>query len=143
MQPCIGREGTVGWQHGEPEVLRLPTAEDVAKALLRGLDASWKEPASAPHVVPPDHEPEIRRAVGAKSETALVNGSRLVLVTRRDRRLHRGPRLFFYPARLVPREGHAIMVEREIVSTDTQPGAVVDCLREALRKGEPRADLIM
>jgi hypothetical protein len=111
------------------------------QALLMGLGAWYKVRASAPIEAPTDHEPELRSAVGVSSETDFINGTRLVVVTGCDRGLRRKRRLFFYPGRLVPREGHAIMWEREIVRNDLTPRRIVECLREALRRGEPSADL--
>jgi hypothetical protein len=137
-QTGIGRHGTEGWLHGEPEVLRSPRRDEVGEAVLRSLAASFKEKTNAPHRVPPDWEPELRRQVGARSETAFVNGTRLVIVATRRRRMFGRKELVFMPTRLVPREGHSVKVEEQIESGDRSPERIVRCLEEALLKGEPR-----
>jgi hypothetical protein len=106
--------------------------------VLRRLDASFKEPANAPHHVPHDWEPELCRQVGASSSTAFVNGTRLVLVAARRRGWLRRRHLYFVPTRLVPREGHSVIDGGLSESQDQTPEGIVQRLEAALMNSEPR-----
>jgi hypothetical protein len=121
-------------------ILRDPSDEELGKAVLEALTASTKDRADAPYrpVGEPRGREQWRRA-GASSQTAYIDGSRVVMVHRRNRRLLRPPRIYFYPSSLVPREGFSIRSDRELVSVDSSLGGIGRGLREALALCGPAA----
>jgi hypothetical protein len=141
VQPGIGRKGAAGWLNGEPEILDAPSRRDIGEAVLRALRASYKQDATAPVVPPTDYEPDLRRRVRASSETAFVNGSRVVLVASLRGSVLKRSHYFFFPTRLVPREGHSVLIEQQSADTDGSPEGIVGNLEDALTAGEPTANL--
>jgi hypothetical protein len=132
VQSAIGKEGTSGWTLGQDEVLSAPSDEELGGAILRSLEASYKQKKDAPLGQSEDRDSDLWRTVGARSGAAFVNSSRVVLVHQLDRRLLRPARVFFYPSRTLRNEGHSVLEGRELVSVDQSPIAIARRVREAL-----------
>jgi hypothetical protein len=132
IESGIGRVGTSGWSMRHAVILNRPTDEELGEAISNALATSYKEKHDAPLNPVSYGERDQWRRVGASSETAFINASRLVTVHQRNRRLFRASRTFFYPSRLVPREGHSTLVERELISVDTSALGIGRGVREAL-----------